>query len=148
MSEPPWGHKPPAVDRDAYRDAPPPAPSPRLTYWLRRLDEGSWRPNKYFGRGYEGDAEWCGVYVWEWLHVLSPIITAESWTHDGTDLSRYNPAWVEQELRRFDTLLRDHGLRRLRARFRHVVRVKNLMTLSASERGGPVTNSAVDTRLH
>src|SRR5882757_3439180 len=118
MSAPPWGHKPPAVaDRDAYWGAAPPTPSPRLAYWLRRLDEGSWHPNKYFRRqGYDGSAGWAGVYVWEYLHVLAPAITADAWASAET-LPPYNPAFIEQETRRLDVLLSDYDLQRLRARF-------------------------------
>ena len=128
MSTPPWGHKPPAVDPDAFRLTPPLIPSPRLAYWLRRLDEDSWRPNKYFHRGYEGDARWCGVYIWEWLNVLSPVITAERWTRAGEDLSCYNPEWVEHEIRRYDALLSEHGLKRLRARFRNMLHERGQLT--------------------
>lgn len=79
MTAPPWGHKPPAVDRYAYWRDPPPEPSPRLTYWMRRLTEGSWHPNKYLRReGYDTAAEITGVYIWEWWNVLGPACDADA----------------------------------------------------------------------
>lgn len=34
-----------------------------------------WMPSKYVRReGYDGSAQWFGVYVWEYLHVLYPLI--------------------------------------------------------------------------
>lgn len=74
MTAPPWGHKPPAVD-DSYRywSSPPPEPSPRVAYWLRRMDEGSWHLTAQLGgNGRDFMAEWLGVYMWEWLEVIWP----------------------------------------------------------------------------
>lgn len=65
--------KPPKVD-DEYRywvDAPPEA-SERCRYWLRQIDRG-WRPNCRIRReGYDGAADWYGVYVWEYIHLIGP----------------------------------------------------------------------------
>lgn len=78
MTAPPWGHKPPPVD-DVMRHwlEPPPEPSARCLYWQARYRDGSWAPNKYLMRqGYHGSAEWLGVYIWEWLHVMWPLCRA------------------------------------------------------------------------
>ena len=75
MTTPPWGHKPPAVD-DRYRYwlESPSEPSARCMYWVRRLREGSWRPNKYLLREcYDCRASKLGVYIWEANHVLAPL---------------------------------------------------------------------------
>lgn len=62
------------VDRYEYWSQPPLAPSPRLAYWQARIAAG-WRPNKRIrGLGYDGAAEFYGVYMWEYLEVLWPIL--------------------------------------------------------------------------
>jgi hypothetical protein len=66
--------KPPKVDRYLYWIDPPDVRSERCEYWLRQFDRG-WRPNaRILGEGYDATAEWFGVYMWEYLHVLSPRI--------------------------------------------------------------------------
>ncbi|WP_157556807.1 hypothetical protein [Nocardia acidivorans] len=69
--------KPPAVD-DAtryWRD-PPPERSVACEYWARQIERG-WLPNRRIGRmGYHVATEWFGVYIWEYLHVLYPMIEA------------------------------------------------------------------------
>ena len=85
MSAPAWGHKPPPVD-DHYRywTEPPPEPSDRLRYWLRRLNEGSWHPNRHIMcEGYDTSAHVLGVYIWEYLHVLGPAMAKERRTRDA-----------------------------------------------------------------
>jgi hypothetical protein len=68
--------KPPKVDRYLYWDDPPYRPSERCIYWLRQFMRG-WRPNsRILGNGYDSDAEWFGVYLWEYLHLLSPCLDA------------------------------------------------------------------------
>lgn len=118
MTAPPWGHKPHAVDPWTFWDGPPPSPSPRLAYWLRRLDEDSWHPNKYFCReSYDTRARWLGVYLWEYLHVISPVLDADAWSRPGVDLSLYNPQYVTHRVRELDALLIEHHMDRLRTRF-------------------------------
>lgn len=65
---------PPKVDNiETYWTEEPPDLSPRCRYWIRRIERG-WRGNKRFrGKGYSEKAEHLGVYIWEWLHVLSPL---------------------------------------------------------------------------
>lgn len=76
MTTPPWGHKPPAVDDvQRYWGDPPPQPSERCLYWLRRYREGSWKPNKHLAvQGYDGRACCLGVYIWEAVNVFYPLI--------------------------------------------------------------------------
>ena len=63
--------KPPRVDRYEYWGDPPPVPSPRLAWWLDRIVDEGWKPNRRIsGEGYDGTAEFFGVYLWEWLNVL------------------------------------------------------------------------------
>jgi hypothetical protein len=65
--------KPPKVeDRYLYWSEPPHMRSDRCEYWLRQFERG-WRPNgRILGMGYDSDAQWFGVYLWEYLNVLSP----------------------------------------------------------------------------
>lgn len=72
MPEPP---KPPKVD-DVYRfwTEGPPEPSARCLYWLDRIGRG-WVPNRRLSQmGYDSSALFFGVYVWEYVNVLSPAI--------------------------------------------------------------------------
>ena len=54
---------------------PPPAPSPRLAAWVRAIDAG-WRPNKRVKRMKcsRTAADFFGVYTWEYLAVLAPLL--------------------------------------------------------------------------
>lgn len=67
--------KPPRVaDHYAFWGDPPPERSERCAYWLRQIERG-WTPNKYLSReGYDSSSEWFGVYIWEYVNVLSPAI--------------------------------------------------------------------------
>ena len=52
--------------------------SPRCMYWLRQIDRG-WRPNRYVRRmGYDESAEWYGVYIAEYNHLIVPRL-AGAW---------------------------------------------------------------------
>lgn len=77
MTTPPWGHKPLPVDApERYWGYPPPVPSERCEYWLRRYEEGSWAPNKHLRRHtYYGATTWLGIYIWEYWHVFRPLET-------------------------------------------------------------------------
>lgn len=67
--------KPPAVENiETFWATPPPERSPRCTYWVAELASG-WVPNRRVrSMGYYEQAEFFGVYVWEHLHVLSPML--------------------------------------------------------------------------
>lgn len=63
------------ADRYEYWTDPPPALSPRVEYWLRRLADGTWKPNGRFNLDcYDCRAEWLGVYLWEYLHIVGPAL--------------------------------------------------------------------------
>lgn len=65
---------PPVADRYRYWDSPPPDLSPRCVYWTSQIEQG-WLPNRRISRyGYDSSAGWYGVYIWEYLSVLSPMI--------------------------------------------------------------------------
>ena len=68
--------KPPRVaDHYAYWNESPPERSERCAYWVEQLERG-WMPSKYIRReGYDASAAWFGVYIWEYLNVISPMIT-------------------------------------------------------------------------
>lgn len=68
--------KPPPVQGHCqYWQDPPPAPSPRCEYWVRQIQRG-WRPNRRIRmEGYYSSAEWYGIYIWEYLNVISPMIS-------------------------------------------------------------------------
>lgn len=76
MTGPPWGHKPlPVGNVMLYWLDQPPEPSDRCLYWRRRYSEGSWSPNRWLARqDNHGRALWLGVYIWEAVHVLGPLI--------------------------------------------------------------------------
>ncbi len=66
----------PRVDHvERYWTSPPPEPSKRCLYWRMKIIAG-WRGNSRIrGMGYYESAEYFGVYIWEWLHDLSPLLT-------------------------------------------------------------------------
>lgn len=59
----------------AYWTEPPPETSQRCLLWQKRIRAG-WRPNRRIrGLGYHEKAEFFGVYIWEYLNVLSPMLS-------------------------------------------------------------------------
>lgn len=68
--------KPPRVAdvEDYWADAPP-VISDRCAYWLRQIERG-WLPNRHIAReGYYSSAEWYGVWLWEYLNLISPALS-------------------------------------------------------------------------
>lgn len=67
--------KPERVDRvEEYWMERPPLLSPRCVYWVRQILRG-WRPSRRIsGEGYHGATEWYGVFLWEYLNVLAPLL--------------------------------------------------------------------------
>ena len=70
--------KPPAPPRVAnhydYWTNPPPSQSARCSYWVERI-RGGWRPNSRIeGLGYDGRAEYYGVWIWELFNVIDPLL--------------------------------------------------------------------------
>lgn len=67
---------PPRVDHYAYSTDAPPERSARAAWWVARFEAG-WRPNKRVRKmGYDTSAEYFGVYIWEYINVLSPLMNA------------------------------------------------------------------------
>jgi hypothetical protein len=66
---------PPRVDDDErYWADPPPELSPRCVWWVERIKAG-WRPNRRIGSMAYGErTSFHGVYVWEYLNVLAPLL--------------------------------------------------------------------------
>lgn len=66
---------PPRVDdRYAYWTKPPPEPSERCRWWCSKIRAG-WRPNRRVRKlGYDCRAEFFGVYIWEQLNILDPLL--------------------------------------------------------------------------
>lgn len=68
---------PPVEDRYLYWSDPPHAVSLRCLYWARQIDRG-WLPNRRIGSyGYDTSAGWYGVYIWEYLNILFPLIQSK-----------------------------------------------------------------------
>lgn len=55
---------------------PPVGPSARCLAWVQRIREG-WRPNRRISTfGYSEAADFYGVYIWEYLEVIGPMLYA------------------------------------------------------------------------
>ncbi|MBY4212880.1 hypothetical protein HQO42_14920 [Rhodococcus fascians] len=73
---------PPVQDEQSYWMDAPPEPSERCRYWVRQIEAG-WMPNRSVsGNGYHGSAVWYGVWIWEYLNVLYPLIESKRGRHD------------------------------------------------------------------
>jgi len=49
--------------------------SDRCLWWVGRIQDDGWRRNRRISAmGYDEAAEWFGVYIWEYLHVLLPLM--------------------------------------------------------------------------
>lgn len=63
---------------EAFWSEPPPERSPRCTWWVQRVTDG-WRGNRRIsGMSYYTSAAYFGVYIWEWINVLSPMLRDET----------------------------------------------------------------------
>ncbi len=52
----------------------PPEPSERSRWWIARFAKG-WRRNRRIGSmGYHEASEHFGVYIWEYVHILQPLL--------------------------------------------------------------------------
>ena len=61
-------------DVTEYWAKPPPESSATLTYWLAQIEAG-WKPNsRVRTMNYHDAAEFFGVFIWEYLTVLSPLL--------------------------------------------------------------------------
>lgn len=74
MTAPP--PKPPRVDDvQRYWTRPPPERSARCAWWAAKIQAG-WRRNRRLGgMGYHEAARFFGVYIWEYINVISPLET-------------------------------------------------------------------------
>lgn len=64
---------PKVADEQAYWTSPPPEPSARCEWWRKQFAEG-WRPNRRVSQmGYHEAANFYGVYIWEYLNVISQL---------------------------------------------------------------------------
>lgn len=80
------------VDRYEYWADPPPEPSPRLLTWVEKIRNG-WYPNKRIrAEGYDSSADFYGVYIWEYLHVIAPLIWPDM---NANKAYRWDGRWVE-----------------------------------------------------
>lgn len=68
---------PPVAEVEDYWGSPPPGLSARCWYWMRQIERG-WLPNRRIsGEGYHSSAIWYGVWIWEWLNIIYPLIGAK-----------------------------------------------------------------------
>lgn len=65
---------PPRVESYDYWSDPPPVLSPRCLHWAKRIKDG-WRPGRNIRNGYDGNAHYLGVYIWEYLHIIAPMLS-------------------------------------------------------------------------
>jgi hypothetical protein len=64
----------PVDDRYKYWQEPPPEPSPQLLKWVKKIQDG-WTPNRRWRQyGYDSSAQMFGVYIWEYLRVIAPLL--------------------------------------------------------------------------
>lgn len=95
--------KPPRVG-DHYKfwsDAPPEI-SERAQWWLRQIKRG-WKPNRNtLNCCYDCNAEWLGVYIWEWTNVLYPALSARTHIEYGyRPPPVQGPKTLDQTMREF-----------------------------------------------
>jgi hypothetical protein len=65
-------------DVATYWESPPPERSARCIEWVEKI-QSRWKPNRRIrGMGYHEAAEWFGVYIWEYLHVIRPLLYGNS----------------------------------------------------------------------
>lgn len=62
------------LDIQKFWRKPPPEPSPGLLKWQKKIAAG-WTPNSRIRQlDYYSSAEFFGVYIWEYLNVLRPML--------------------------------------------------------------------------
>ncbi len=72
---PKWKRNPTRVtNRYQYWMQPPPTQSERCAWWARRIEDGFIPNRRISAMGYDDAAEFYGVYVWEYLNVIAPLI--------------------------------------------------------------------------
>lgn len=75
--------RPPQVaDEQAYWTSPPPEPSARCLYWREQIANG-WHPNRRVSMmGYHEATNFYGVYIWEYINVISPLVAGQRQSPD------------------------------------------------------------------
>ena len=61
-------------DRYAYWMEPPPEISARCQWWMARIEAGWYPNNRIRTFGYDEAAVFYGVYIWEFLNVIAPLL--------------------------------------------------------------------------
>lgn len=62
------------ANTETYWTEAPPEESPRCRMWRERIVAG-WRPNSRIRTmGYYDSAAYYGVYIWEYLNIISPML--------------------------------------------------------------------------
>lgn len=68
---------PPRVkDIEAFWTEPPPVPSERALWWVKRIESGWVGNRRTQAMGYYEAAHYFGVYIWELLNMLRPALDA------------------------------------------------------------------------
>lgn len=63
---------------EEYWASPPPEPSAGLLKWQQRIRDG-FMPNRRLRQmGYYESAEFYDVYIWEYIHVIAPLLKETS----------------------------------------------------------------------
>ena len=66
-------------DIQQYWTIAPPETSARCLWWVERIQREGWLPNQRIrSMGYYERAKFFGVYLWEYLNVLVPLIAERS----------------------------------------------------------------------
>ena len=65
--------------RDSYEHwaQPPSELSPRCWMWVEKIIAGWKRNNRIATMGYDSAAHYFGVYIWEYIHILYPLLNAD-----------------------------------------------------------------------
>ncbi len=66
--------QPKVSDPEEYWDEPPPLPSSRCSWWKIKI-RGGWQANRRIRLlDFEEASTFFGVYIWEYLHVIDPML--------------------------------------------------------------------------
>lgn len=100
-----WDQIARVADHYEYWGDRPPEPSAKLRAWLVRIVADEWRPNRRWEReGYDNRCWFFGVWMWEYLHVLYPLVSKNGVSYDG-DADEVND-WLDKH-GLYDNLIRD-----------------------------------------
>jgi hypothetical protein len=92
-------------DVERYWTSGPDEHSARCQWWMKRIEDG-WRPNRRINTlGYHEMAEYFGVYIWEYLNVIYPVLEAETLVKNGANVV----SELQAALRMVDDAYVQHG---------------------------------------